>query len=715
VSASADRAGGRSSATRKALIVALAAGGSLTAAILVLDPHGFSLLSVAALTAFMVTAEAIRIDLPYRKAGTVRYTLVESGLTAGLLLMGATEVLVAALLALVFWQAVERIEPFKFAFNVSQYTAGVAAAAGVVLLLAPRPGPVTPMTFGAVALGIALFLLVNTFSVSAMIALTGGRSVAKMARQIVPTGALLAAGNAAIGLVGVLLLQSEPWALPALAVPLVLLYTGSRQQVHARVARERTAAFVDVEQQMSEAASPEGVAELLVQAAAEVLGCHGAVWDGDRWVTPVPEGSGACPVDADLHVALVARGPALGPDVTSACAAIGVGGGVLVAWPDELGISSETEAWLERIGRSGRAGFERVAAHAALEQERATLRAVVDGTGDGILVIDAQTRVRLWNPAVARLSGVGAGHALGYPIDEVLGPGPWGVAGVHDVYRSPDRVWRISVSTVRDRDEGMLHVAVVHDVSAERRVARMKDDMLAVVSHELRTPLTPIKASAQLLRHRWERVSPEQRDELLGQIESRAAHLNRLVEDILLVAQLAPSSRTRPRIAPVQVDYAELLRVSMAHYRSSYPAHELLLDAPDVAPGITDPLRLRQILDNIVDNACKFSPPGSPVTLSLDVDDADVTLRVVDTGRGIPSEDAHRVFERFERVEDPLHMTTSGAGLGLYIARALTQALGGEITIESALGVGTTVVVRLPRGQMLQPSAEGERAVTNAH
>jgi signal transduction histidine kinase len=241
-----------------------------------------------------------------------------------------------------------------------------------------------------------------------------------------------------------------------------------------------------------------------------------------------------------------------------------------------------------------------------------------------------------------------------------------------------------------------MRVAVVHDVSAERRLAKMKDNMLAVVSHELRTPLTPIKASAQLLRTRYDRLPDEQRELLLSQIEDRADHLTRLVSDLLLVGSLSASGRSDVQVDLVPADLAELVRDAGRHLAISHPGHTIDVSAPPRLPTATDPVRLRQIIDNLVDNACKYSPGDSRVHLLVSEEGPHAVLRVVDAGRGIPPEHLNRVFERFERVEDPMVMTTSGAGLGLYIVKELTEALGGTVQLDSALGKGTTVSVRLP-------------------
>jgi PAS domain S-box-containing protein len=681
----------------RALVAALVTTAAVTAAaVAVLDPEPTSWLTVVALAAAIAVGDALAVDLPFRRAGDARFALGDVSLAAGLMLAAPNEVVLAAAAAAVTGQVVERQPVRRLAFNVSQFVTATSVGAAVILLSGAQTGVPSVHLFAAAAIALALFSVVNTLSVASILALTSDATWRASVLRIAPTAALLAVGSAALGLLAVLLLDTYAWALGALAIPLGLLYMASRQEVRAQLERERSTAYASVEQTLGELATPESVALALVEGTTRILGCRTALWMEGRWLGAVPEGSAPCPVDPDLATPLVTRGPSLGPHVETACAAIGVGGGVLVVWRGELGLAHDTEAWLERLARSGRAHFERATAASALAQEQATLRAVVDGTGDGICVLDSRGTVRLWNPAMARLSGVPGAEAVDTPVWQVLGEGPWTSDGVHDVSRDDgERTWRVSVSSVHHR-EGALRVALVHDVTAERRLARMKDDMLAVVSHELRTPLTPIKASAQLLRRRWERMGETDRDNLLERIEERADHLTRLVADILLVAQLSAADRPVLEITPTETDLAALLHELVAAQRAAHHTHDLGLTTPDVVHATTDPVRVRQVLENLIDNACKFSQPGARVDITLAVGNGQATLRVVDEGRGIPPDQLERIFERFERVEDPLVMTTSGAGLGLYIVRELVTALGGSVTIDSTPGHGTTVAVRLP-------------------
>ena len=681
---------------RRLLAGAAGLAAVLVTALWLVDGSPISLVGFFVLAAAIAAGEAIRVDLPYRHGGIAVFTLGHAALAAGLLMLPATTVLLAMAAAVSLLQAAERVSRMKFAFNVVHYMAGSAAAGLTMHLLAPRPGPVDAKTLGAAALALTLCMVVNTVAVSGMIAAFAGRSWKTTIRQMAQTSVLLVVGSVALGLLASLLITDHVWALPTLVVPLGLLHAASRREVHAQADRERAVAYVQVEQALAEATDAEQVHTLLAEGVHAILDCNAAVWSEGAWVTAVPEDCGPCPIDERSATLTVAKGSSLGPVTTGTCVAIGLGNGVLVAWSGELRLREATHEWIERLGSSGRVHGARSEASAALRRERATLRAIVHGTADGIFVMDNAGCVVLCNPAMAELAQVGGSDVTDRPADEVFGDGSWTEEGVRDVTRPDDRVWRISVSAIRDRAHGDLRVAVVHDVTAERRVARMKDDMLSIVSHELRTPLTPIKGSAQLLRRRWERMTPERREDMLRMIEQRADHLARLVEDLLLVGQMSSSQRAHPRVQASSVDLATLVVEAGEQLGNHQEGHAIRVVTPSSLPLSTDPLRVRQIIDNLVTNACKFSPVGSTVELNVTVDGDWAVLQVIDQGRGIPPEDLERVFERFERVEDPLHMTTSGAGLGLYIVQSLAEGLGGDVRLSSVLGAGTTVTIRLP-------------------
>lgn len=683
------------------IAVTAAAALALAVAAVALDARSVEPLAALAVAGGMVLGELLRIELPYRHSSSVRFTLSDTAFMVSLLVLDAGTVLLGVALAQLVWQLVDRAEAIKFVFNFSQYLAGAAAAVLMFAALGGAASP-APLVEGlAFAAAIGAFLVVNTLAVSGIVAITAEAPFRRALRRMAATNALVIACNGALALLTVIVWQQNPYALPALAAPLALVFVTSRQRVAAQLDRERSTAFVQTEHRLGESTTAPDVAMILVEGVEQTLALQSAVWRHGRWATGVPHGSAPCPLDPDnielQHGPAEAFGPGAG---ATPAIGIGFGSGVLVAWQGVLAPSRDVEPWLQRLATSASVHFERVEALTALEQERATLRAVVDHTADGIFVLDAEGDLALWNPAMRDLTGVE--EALGRPVTDVLGPGPWTAEGVHDV--SPDeesdedrRVWRVAVSGLTEgHDAGRLRVVVVHDVSEERRVARMKDDMLSVVGHELRTPLTPIKASSQLLSRRADQLDEAQRAKLLAQIEQSADHLGRLIEDLILVAQLSSRAATRPRVSPATADLVAIVAEEVERVRQASDRHTLALEAPSQMLGTTDALRLRQVLANLLDNSRKFSPAGSTVTVRLVEDGDDAVLDVIDEGRGIPPRDRERVFERFERIEDPMRMTTSGAGLGLAIVRALVTALGGRVGIVDEPRRGTTVRVRLP-------------------
>lgn len=665
------------------------------------SPLPLPLPSILILAAAIAAGGLLYVDLPFSRASNARISLGDAALAAGLLLTTPAGVLIASVVgtaAMLTVEAVRERQPFvKPLFNLGQHVlaVGLATLAGQALI--PVSREIGPETIAGVAAAMLVFTVTNVLVVSGMISLTSDGTLIRTVRRLAVPVLVLPAQGLALGVLAVVVWRSEPFALPALAVPVLLLHTASRQRVRAQLERERSERFVEIEQALGQTASLDQLGELVQSAAERLLGVRAAVWQDEHWIGPVPPGSQPCRVGSDLAVALVTRGESIGPTVEGPCAAIGLGHGVLVIWTGLPELADDTVEWLGRLGQSGRVHAARAVAAVALEQERATLRAVVDGTADGICVTDGAGIVRVWNPAMANLSGFEAAAAMGCRIRDVLGPGPWESDGIHDLARPAEvRVWRVAIASISDIAHDRLRVAVVHDVSEERRLARMKDDMLAVVSHELRTPLTPIKGSAQLLLRRWDKLSTDDRERLLGQIESRADHLARLVNDLILVGQLSAEGAQPLEVEVVPTDLAQLLSDAAAQLRLNYPDRELAVTAPDRVYGVTDPLRVRQIVDNLADNACKFSPPGAPIHIALLVEGDRFRITVTDHGRGIAAGDLDRVFERFERVEDPLLMETSGAGLGLYIVRQLVDLLHGSVSLDSHPSTGTTVTVTLP-------------------
>ena len=352
-----------------------------------------------------------------------------------------------------------------------------------------------------------------------------------------------------------------------------------------------------------------------------------------------------------------------------------------------------------------------------LEEERSKLKAVVEASSDGILVLNGRGVVQLWSPSMETLTGRSELAAVGRPIAALLAM--TGADGTPiDLFASGRDAMSVeqppvAVELVRTRDDGEQRtvrcahagvfedgelaqdVIMVHDVTRERRVERLKADFIATVSHELRTPVTPIKGYADLLRRRGHAMTEEKRNECLDVISDRASHLTRLVEDLLLASRIsATESSGRGKVDMGRDDLVALVRRACGDFGDQTP--RLTLELPP-APVLVDcdPVRVIQVLTNLVSNALKYSTAPSPVVVRLRVAGDRAVVEVQDSGRGIPADQVDKVFDKFHRVEDPMLMTTGGTGLGLYIARELAVAMGGTLSCTSTLGVGSVFTLSL--------------------
>jgi signal transduction histidine kinase len=234
---------------------------------------------------------------------------------------------------------------------------------------------------------------------------------------------------------------------------------------------------------------------------------------------------------------------------------------------------------------------------------------------------------------------------------------------------------------------------------ARRRAAARHADahaaaFLAVLSHELRTPLTVIKGFVDTLAGRWDALSDEQRHDLVDRLPPQSRRLNRVVDRLLLAANMQAGASPRVTLAPVEVERA--LQRSAESYTAVAPLHEFVVDAPRDVIASADEKALSQILDQLVDNAVKYSPEGGVVRLSARRARSRVEIVIDDDGIGLPR-DLRAIFDAFaqgEEVDGRVH-DEGGVGVGLYIVRTLCEQLGGSVHAERrARGARFVVTLR---------------------
>jgi signal transduction histidine kinase len=235
-----------------------------------------------------------------------------------------------------------------------------------------------------------------------------------------------------------------------------------------------------------------------------------------------------------------------------------------------------------------------------------------------------------------------------------------------------------------------------------RELDEMKSDFVAITSHELRTPLSGIRGFVDMLRRRGSDLTIDQRDEYLSIVLTQTDRLIRLVEDLLVVSRVEAGKLS---LEPTEVEVRQLLE----HVTNGLgeAAASVRIEEGTEAPVrmVADPNRLIQVLTNLVHNAVKFSPAGATVALRWRTSaEGTVSFDVVDPGPGIPESEVGRIFERFHQRESSL-THTEGFGLGLYIAKLLTEAMGGWIDVSSAVGEGSTFTITLPSARTLPAPA----------
>ena len=240
-------------------------------------------------------------------------------------------------------------------------------------------------------------------------------------------------------------------------------------------------------------------------------------------------------------------------------------------------------------------------------------------------------------------------------------------------------------------------LARAFDEMAERlqRLVRAERELLANVSHEVRTPLARIRVALELAAE----GDHEKAQRYLSEIGADLAEIDGLVEEILTAARLDGAGPQGLPLHRARVELLPLLQEATARFRASDPVHPLSLEAPEGLPAIdADAPLLRRLVDNLLDNARKYSEPGAPVTLAAREEPGAVILEVRDRGIGIDPTDLPRLFTPFFRTDRSRARGTGGVGLGLNLARRIAEAHGGAIAAESRPGEGTTIRVTLPAG-----------------
>jgi signal transduction histidine kinase len=352
-----------------------------------------------------------------------------------------------------------------------------------------------------------------------------------------------------------------------------------------------------------------------------------------------------------------------------------------------------------------------------IQEQKGRLEAVLEASPEALVTTDPEGRVTMANPAAARMLGIRSsdrGRALGD-----LGT-PQGVllclreaaangVAVREVELGNKAYWAYAAQMNRDEGDPMGNgkaeagiILAVRDITEHRALEKTKTAFVSDVSHELRTPLTTIQSAVGLLERARERLDPLEH-RALELADGELMRIRGMVEELLTLAQL-DAWQYQLEVGPT--DLGRIVQTAMESVGSKAARFgiDVHFDAAEHR-CVCDAQKLYQVFLNLLDNAIKYSDSGARVDVKIEEGVSSLTVEVKDTGVGIPQEDLGQLFERFYRVDKDRSRATGGSGLGLAISRQIVEMHGGEITVESEVGKGSTFRVRLPKTPISRSSS----------
>jgi two-component system sensor histidine kinase ResE len=333
-----------------------------------------------------------------------------------------------------------------------------------------------------------------------------------------------------------------------------------------------------------------------------------------------------------------------------------------------------------------------------LSEEKSKLEKVLSSIGEGIIAVDRQGRVVHHNQAALALLALPPmaeeSQSIRQQLTEMLQKASDGDERVVSRFKVRDRIIEAVASPIRSEGDGATigAVCLLRDISEAERLEQMRRDYIANVSHELRTPLTGIRGMAEPLLDGYVDTD-EERQECYRVIYQESLRLEKLIGEMLDLSRLQ-EGRIKLELEPMEPAGLLLAAQRRLKNRAAEGGVELTVESEPGLAVMGNEDRILQVLIILMDNALSFTPPGGKVTLSSRRMGKKVAVSVSDTGAGIDACDLPYIWERFYKA-DKSRMRTSGTGLGLSIAKLVVELMGGEISVETRLGEGSTFTFTL--------------------
>jgi two-component system phosphate regulon sensor histidine kinase PhoR len=347
-------------------------------------------------------------------------------------------------------------------------------------------------------------------------------------------------------------------------------------------------------------------------------------------------------------------------------------------------------------------------------EDEGRLKSVLENMMSGVVMIDSEERIVLLNRSAEEFFGFSSEELLGKPYDQakqqfeftqMIGECFESHEHIRDeiiFYFPEERILEVNLSPMSHVDGEWAGVLIVlHDITAMRRLERMRSEFVANVSHELKTPIAAVKGFAETLLA-GALNDKETAKSFLQIIFDESERLNRLIGDILELSKIE-SKRIPMHFSPVEMKSFAARQLHMLKAEADKKRIELSMQVDDDIYIEADEDRLRQIVINLLSNGINYTPEGGkvkvqvePIAVHPDVDYERVRIVISDTGMGIPKKDLPRIFERFYRVDKARSRSSGGTGLGLSIVKHLVELHKGTISVESEVGIGSRFTIELP-------------------
>jgi PAS domain S-box-containing protein len=342
------------------------------------------------------------------------------------------------------------------------------------------------------------------------------------------------------------------------------------------------------------------------------------------------------------------------------------------------------------------------------EEEKNKTLAIITNFVDGLLVFDEENKLFLINPQAENFFNIKAKDIIGKSILE-LNTFPIIEPVVALIEKETDGVFRkeiqiketlileVSTISIKKGGEKISTLVILHDVTREKMIEKMKTEFVSISAHQLRTPLSAIKWTLRmLLDGDLGEISPEQKNFLEKTYNSNERMIT-LINDLLDVTRIEEG---RYLYKPIPADFEPIVQLVINSYKEEFEKKkiEIWFNKPEkkLPQVVIDIEKIRLAVQNLLDNALRYTPPGGKVIVSLKYIKKEIEFSVQDTGVGIPEDQQGRIFGKFFRGANVLRMETEGSGLGLYITKNIIEAHGGKIWFESEEGRGSTFYFTIP-------------------